>query len=161
MTSCSAIHASASGPSTDCGSSAASRENSISSSTRPADSASYRNIKQPYSRDRKSRSRSSACQRATASVNTAGSTTGSGTAQAVCRTASGHGRVTVTAVSSREPGCVATPSMRETAVSAPEILYMNEYAIYNLIWIEIRLKLKLKSTLVSLGGTFTDAACRL
>jgi hypothetical protein len=33
--------------------------------------------------------------------------------------------------------------MRETAVPAPEILYMNEYAIYNLIWIEIRLKLKL------------------
>src|SRR4029077_18014845 len=97
----------------------------------------------PYSRDRKSRSRSSACQRATASVNTAGSATESGTAQAVCRTASGHGRVTVTAVSSREPGCVATPSMRETAVPAPEILYMNEYAIYNLIWIEIRLKLKL------------------
>ena len=40
--SCSAIHPRASGPSTACGSSAASRENSFSSLIRPADSASYK-----------------------------------------------------------------------------------------------------------------------
>jgi len=34
--------------------------------------------------------------------------------------------------------------MRETAVPATAIRYMSEYAIYNLIWIEIRLKLKLR-----------------
>jgi hypothetical protein len=39
--------------------------------------------------------------------------------------------------------------MRETAVPAPEILYMNEYSIYNLIWIEIRLKLKLSECLIN------------
>jgi predicted aspartyl protease len=33
--------------------------------------------------------------------------------------------------------------MRETAVPTTAIRYMSEYAIYNLIWIEIRLKLKL------------------
>ncbi|HEY2267867.1 MAG TPA: hypothetical protein VGI96_34965 [Streptosporangiaceae bacterium] len=42
MTSCPAIHARASGPSTAGGNSAASRENSRSSSIRPVDSASYR-----------------------------------------------------------------------------------------------------------------------
>jgi hypothetical protein len=42
--------------------------------------------------------------------------------------------------------------MRETAVPAPEILYMNEYSIYNLIWIEIRLKLKLRACLETQAG---------
>jgi len=39
---------------------------------------------------------------------------------------------------------VATPSMRETAVPLTVIRYMSECSIYNLIRIEIRLKLKLK-----------------
>jgi hypothetical protein len=34
--------------------------------------------------------------------------------------------------------------MRETAVPATAIRNMSEYATYNLIWIEIRLKLKVR-----------------
>jgi len=40
---------------------------------------------------------------------------------------------------------VVTPSMRETAVPLAAIGYMSEYSIYNLICIEIRLKLKLRA----------------
>jgi len=39
---------------------------------------------------------------------------------------------------------VATPSMRETAVPLTAIRYMGECSIYNLICIEIRLKLKVR-----------------
>jgi len=41
---------------------------------------------------------------------------------------------------------VATPSMRETAVPLTAIRYMSECSVYNLICIEIRLKLKLTGT---------------
>jgi hypothetical protein len=41
-------------------------------------------------------------------------------------------------------GCVATPSIEETAVPRSSVRHISESSTYNLICIEIRLKLKLR-----------------